>query len=257
MLSISPGSAQDQRKRANGSGHYLQEPDFAKLWAMGNDFSSIRAVFFDTSDTLYTNAELEAAYPQKLVELIAETHNVSIDEAKRLLRDATEKLKATEKHVTKVRAAAELGLSREEVHERAFCLVRPKDYLVEDPQLKATMSKLAARYKLGIISNLKQSHMIEVLSALGLPEEWFPLMVTEDVVTDIKPAPEPFLKAIALAECSPDECLYVGDSPTKDMQPAKEVGMKTVLVAEDPSGEGMKYADASVSNVKEVVNLLI
>jgi putative hydrolase of the HAD superfamily len=224
---------------------------------MNNDFSGIRAVFFDTSDTLYTNAAMEAAYPQKLAELIAETRNVSTDEAERLLKESTEKLKATEKHVTKVRAAAELGLSRKEVHERAFCLVRPTDYLVEDAQLKVTMSKLATHYKLGIISNLKRSHMIEVLSALGLPQEWFPLMVTEDIVTDIKPAPEPFLKAIALAECSPDECLYIGDSPTKDMRPAKEVGMKTVLVAENPSGEDMKYADTSISNVKEVVSLLV
>jgi HAD superfamily hydrolase (TIGR01549 family) len=224
---------------------------------MSYDFSGIRAIFFDTSDTLYKNAELEDAYPRKLTELIAKTHNVSIDDAKRLLRESTERLKATERHVTKVRAAAELGLSREEVHERAFCLVRPKDYLVEDAQLIGTMSKLVAHYKLGIISNLKQSHMIEVLNALGLPEEWFPLMVTEDVVTNIKPAPEPFLKAIELAECSPHECLYVGDSPTKDMQPAKGVGMKTLLVSEGPSGEDMKYADASVSNVKEIVDLLI
>ena len=224
---------------------------------MSNYFSDIIAIFFDTSDTLYTNAELEDAYPEKLADLIAETHDISIRDARRLLRESTEKLKATEKHVTKVRAAAELGLSREEVHERAFCLVRPKDYLVEDAQLVHAMSKLAAHYRLGIISNLKQSHMIEVLGALGLPEEWFPLMVTEDVVTDIKPAPEPFLKAIALAGCLPGECLYVGDSPTKDMRPAKGVGMKTVLVSKGPSSEDVRYADASVSNVKEVVDLLM
>jgi HAD superfamily hydrolase (TIGR01549 family) len=224
---------------------------------MVNDFSGIRAVFFDTSDTLYANAAMEAAYPQKLAELIAETHNVSTHEAENLLKESAEKLMAREKHVTKVRAAAELGLSRKEVHARAFCLVRPTDYLVEDAQLRVAMSKLAAHYKLGIISNLKRSHMIEVLIALGLPEKWFPLMVTEDIVTNIKPAPEPFLKAIALAECPPGECLYVGDSPTKDMWPAKEVGMKTVLVSENPSGEDMKYADASIGNVKEVVDLLM
>jgi HAD superfamily hydrolase (TIGR01549 family) len=223
---------------------------------MSKDFANIRAIFFDTSDTLYKSAEMEAAYPQKLVELIATTRNIPADKAKRLLNEATEKLKATEKHVTKVRAAAEFGFSRAEVHEKAFCMVRPKDYLSEDTELEAVISMLTQHYKLGIISNLKRSHMLEIFEALGLSPDTFPLMVTEDIVTSIKPDPEPFLKAIGLAKCTPKECLYVGDSPTKDMQPAKEVGMKTVLIADNPSEEDMKYADVSISNVKDIAGVV-
>lgn len=220
------------------------------------DFSGIRAIFFDTSDTLYKSAEMEAAYPQKLVELIASTHGLSKAEAEKQLDEVTEKLKASEKHVTKVRAAAEFGFSRKEVHDKAFCQVDPKEYLAKDPVLDAVMSKLAGHYKLGIISNLRHSHMLEVFDALGLSPEWFPLMVTEDMVNEIKPDHEPFLKAIELAGCKAVECLYIGDSPTKDMQPAKEVGMKTLLVAKAPSEEDMKFADGAIGDVKEVAELL-
>lgn len=219
-------------------------------------FTDIKAIFFDTSDTLYKSAEMEAAYPQKLVELMAATRHISTDEAKSLLREITEKLKATEKHVTKVRAAAEFGLSRAEVHEKAFCMVRPRDYLTEDKALNEVISQLARHYRLGIISNLKRSHMLEVFEALGLSPDWFSLMVTEDIVTDIKPHPEPFLKAIELAKCRPEECLYIGDSPTKDMRPAKEVGMKTVLIANTVSEDDEQYVDATINDIKDIVSLL-
>lgn len=224
---------------------------------MNQDFSGIKAIFFDTSDTLYKNEELEKAYPNKLIELIATTRNISKDEAKRLLSETTEKLKATEKHVTKVHAAAEFGFSRSEVHEQAFCKVAPSDYLTKDEELDAVISKLAQHYKLGIISNLRKSHMLEVFAALGLSPEWFPIFVTEDIVQEIKPAPEPFLKAIELAGCSADECIYIGDNPTKDTRPAKEVGMRTILVSKDPKPEDMQFADAAINNVKDVADLLL
>lgn len=184
------------------------------------------------------------------------SRNIPNPEAKQLLHETTEKLKATEKHVTKVRAAAELGFTRLEVHDKAFCMVNPHDYLTKDKALDAVMSKLAQNYKLGIISNLRQSHMLEVFDALGLSSQSFPLFITEDVVTEIKPDHEPFLKAIELSGYAADECLYVGDSPTKDMQPAKEVGMKTVLVAKHYSDEDVKYVDAVIGDVKDIAGLV-
>ncbi len=223
---------------------------------MSKDFTNIQAIFFDTSDTLYKNAELEAAYPQKAIELIAVTRGIPEDEAKQLLKATQEKLKGTVKHVTKVRAMAELGFSREDVHQ-AFCTVRPQDYLSEDAALGAVISQLAEHYQLGIISNLKRKHMLEIFKALGLAPELFPLLITEDIVTEIKPDPEPFLTAIKLAKCLPEQCLYIGDSPTKDMRPAREVGMKTVLVAADSGNdEDMQYVDARVDDVKDIVGLL-
>jgi HAD superfamily hydrolase (TIGR01549 family) len=222
---------------------------------MAEDFTDIKAIFFDTSDTLYKNEALEAAYPQKLVELIAATRDISNDAAKLLLKETSEQLKGQVKHVTKVRAMAELGFSRTQVH-KAFCRVRPQAYLREDATLRAILSELTQHYQLGIISNLKRSHMLEILQALGLSSNLFPLLVTEDIVTEIKPDPEPFLTAIRLAKCSPGECLYVGDSPTKDMRPAKQVGMKTVLIADSCTDEDMQYVDARISDVKDIAGLL-
>lgn len=222
---------------------------------ISGQFDSIKAVFFDTSDTLYSNADLEAAYPKQLVDLLVATRHISQTEAEALLKDTAQKLKGTVKHVTKVRTMAELGFSRAQVHE-AFCQVDPAEYLKPDQELDGVMARLVKLYKLGIISNLKRSHILEVLAALGLSVRWFPLLVTEDIVTEIKPDHEPFLKAIELSGYTAQECLYVGDSPTKDMQPAKEVGMQTVLIGDGIPDEQAKYIDTAVPNVKELVDLL-
>jgi HAD superfamily hydrolase (TIGR01549 family) len=223
---------------------------------MSNDaFSHIKAIFFDTSDTLYSSREMEEAYPQKLAELIAVSRKMSIDEATSLLSVTTKSLEGSVKHVTKVRAMAELGFTRSQVHE-AFCKVSPKDYLSSDVQLDAMMSKLAQRHKLGIISNLKRAHILEILEALGLSARWFSLFITEDIVKEIKPDPEPFLKAVELSGYEAHECLYIGDSPTKDMRPAKEVGMVTVLVAKAPTKEDELCADSVIGDVKDLASLL-
>ncbi|HEY5152624.1 MAG TPA: HAD family hydrolase [Candidatus Saccharimonadales bacterium] len=219
------------------------------------DLTNIKAIFFDTSDTLYSNESLEAAYPQKLVELLATARQISQDEAKALLKVTAKKLDGTVKHVTKVRTMAELGFSRAQAHE-AFCKVNPHEFLSPDKELNAIMLELSKKYKLGIISNLKRSHMLEVLDALGLSAELFPLLVTEDIVKEIKPDHEPFLKAIELSGYAANECLYVGDSPTKDMQPAKEVGMITVLVGNNIAEEQAQYIDAIIPDAKKVTDLL-
>jgi HAD superfamily hydrolase (TIGR01549 family) len=223
---------------------------------MSADFASIKAIFFDTSDTLYKNEELEKAYPARLVDMIAEAKSLDIDQAKQLLNDTTEKLKATGKHVTKIRAAKELGFSPEQVYELAFDKVVPSDFLTRDEALDAVIAGLAQRYSLGIISNLKRSHVTKVIDALGLTADSFKYLITLDIVQEIKPAAEPFLKAIELAGCDANECMYIGDSPTKDMHPAKEVGMKTVLIADNPTDEEMLHADAVISDVKDILDLL-
>jgi len=214
-----------------------------------------KALFFDVGDTLYVNEDMEKAYPRQLVELIARTRTIEIADAKQLLSDTTEALNASEKHVTKVRAMKELGFTRAEVHE-AFCKVDPKQFLSPDPALAELLRHLSTTYRLGVISNFKRAHLAQILQALGLEEAWFPLMVTEDIVQEIKPDPEPFLKAIELAAVPAGECVYVGDSPSKDMRPAKEVGMLTILVKKDPVEDDLKYADACISVISELKTLL-
>lgn len=219
------------------------------------NFESIKAIFFDSADTLYTQPEIENEHNRYLHLLIAEKHNIHPDEAKVKLKDITHQLKSIEKHVTKVRSMAEFGFTKDQVYE-AFAKVDHTSMLKEDPELRTMILTLSKKYKLGIISNYTKVLMSRILKGLGLSEGLFPLMVAADMVKDIKPAHEPFLKAVELSKANPDECLFIGDSPTKDMLPAKEVGMKTILIRQNPSEEDLKNADAYIANVKLLPSIL-
>jgi len=218
-------------------------------------FASVKAVFFDASDTLYTSEQMEKAYPYRAAALLARTRDISHEDAELLLKQTMESLKGKHKHVAKVHAMAEFGLSKDDVH-REYAKIRPHEFLEEDKELDAVMAKLAKKYALGIISNTYRNHLVEIIDALGVSQGWFKHLVTADTVKEIKPDPEPFLKAIELSGCAPEECLYVGDSPTKDIRPAKEAGMKTVLVRENPTEQDTVYADAVISSVKDIIALL-
>lgn len=220
------------------------------------EFTDIKAIFFDTAETLYTSPEMEAAYPEAVAKLVAKTRHISLEAAEALLKQTKNQLQqTTTEHITKVRTMAELGFSRAQVHE-AFCTVNPRDFLQPDPALNAVMAELKQHYRLGIISNFKAAHIAEILAALDLSVDWFPILVTEDVVTEIKPNPEPFLKATELASCQPQECLYIGDSLTKDIKPAKKVGMQTILVSRVVDEKQEPVADAIILDVKQVIKLL-
>jgi HAD superfamily hydrolase (TIGR01549 family) len=212
-------------------------------------FEPVNTIFFDVGNTLYISPDMEKEYPRQLLELIANTRGVDLAQAKEVFS------KIGKKYPNKVGAMEELGYTRAQVHE-AFCKVDPRKYLSRDPELVLMMGVLASNYALGIISNFKQSHLEEILDVLGLSKDLFRWFVTEDIVQEIKPAPEPFLKALEMSTVSAYQCLYVGDDPTKDMRPAKEIGMATVLVRRNPSEEDMKYADTSIEDVKQLTKLL-
>jgi putative hydrolase of the HAD superfamily len=53
-------------------------------------------------------------------------------------------------------------------------------------------------------------------------------MVTFDMVKVKKPAPDPFLTALGTIRARPDESIFIGDSPRRDIEPCKKLGIRTV-----------------------------
>ncbi len=145
-----------------------------------------------------------------------------------------------------------LGFTRAEVHQ-AFCLVNPEEFLQPDNELRKFLEALSKRYSLGIISNFKKSHALEILKALGLSPTIFTHYITEDILTNIKPDPEPFRRAVELSGECPANCVYVADSISKDLKPAKEVGIQTIWVNKKTLKEDQRqWVDGQVSCVIEL-----
>jgi FMN phosphatase YigB (HAD superfamily) len=210
----------------------------------------VKMIFFDLGNTLYRDDEMEREYVIRLHKLLADDRQIPLAEAENLFDTTRNRLKTRLQHATKVSAMEALGYTRKQVHD-AFCQVDPGVFLTRNPQLSQFLTRLSERFKLGIITNFRMSHVQSILDVLGVDIRVFDVVITEDTTAQIKPHKEPFTKAVELAGLTPQQCVYVADSLTKDLAPAKSIGMKTILV----SGKGAVTAASADAVIPDVLDL--
>ena len=124
------------------------------------------------------------------------------------------------------------------------------------PNTQETLGKLRERgYKLGVVSDGLRLKAWMRLNESGL-EDFFDAVVTFDDTGRKKPDSKPFLKATQELKVSPEECLFLGDWPEKDMKGAKAVGMLTCH-AKYGHQEDTKTpnADYEINNIQELLEI--
>jgi len=105
------------------------------------------------------------------------------------------------------------------------------------PETKEVLDRLHREgYHLGIISNF-DSRIDEVCRSLGIGR-YFRTVTISSLEGVAKPDPEIFKRAMKKAALSPQESIYIGDSPRHDIQGARAIGMRVFLV--DRSGRYAK-----------------
>jgi len=88
--------------------------------------------------------------------------------------------------------------------------------------------EVSARWKTGIISDAQWLFAEPEMSILGL-DQFFAVRVLSSRFGFKKPDPRLFRIATDQLGVSPEDCVYVGDNPCKDLSGAKRVGMKFLL----------------------------
>lgn len=87
----------------------------------------------------------------------------------------------------------------------------------------------------GIVTNKPKFLTDPLLKTLELDSRTS-CVVSGDTLSVAKPHPEPMLHACKLLNCSPHECIYIGDAQ-RDIQAGKNSGIKTVLAMYGYIGE--------------------
>ena len=80
--------------------------------------------------------------------------------------------------------------------------------------------------RMGIVTFVRKPRIQRRLDVWKL-KEYFSSVITPDDVTEVKPSPRPFLKAMEELHVQPEECFVVGDEPV-DMIGGKKAGAKTI-----------------------------
>jgi putative hydrolase of the HAD superfamily len=82
-------------------------------------------------------------------------------------------------------------------------------------------------YPMGVVTDAEKKDAVPRLLKCDILH-FFDCMVTFDMVNKKKPAPEPILAALDALDLIPDQVLFVGDSPRRDIEPCRNLGIRTV-----------------------------
>jgi putative hydrolase of the HAD superfamily len=97
------------------------------------------------------------------------------------------------------------------------------------PRVRETLVKLRSMgLVLGIVSDAPRMQAWLRLAEMSL-SEFFDFVVALEDTGRLKPSKLPFRQAIKRLGVKPEEILFVGDNPRKDIRGAKAMGMKTAL----------------------------
>ena len=119
------------------------------------------------------------------------------------------------------------------------------------PGAKELVSSLKQDKTLGIVSSSRPEHFDIIHRSTGIPE-MVDFILTGDKYHRSKPFPDPYLKALELAECAPDEALVVEDSP-RGLQAANAAGLPCIIIQSGLlDNEDFKGAAEIVSNIEEL-----
>ncbi|RWZ58588.1 HAD family hydrolase [Halobacillus fulvus] len=107
-------------------------------------------------------------------------------------------------------------------------LIHFKDSCVPFPGLIEVLEELKRRhFQIGMITNGKGQFQLDNIKALGI-DSYIEAILISDWEGIKKPDPLIFKRATKRLKVSPEECVFIGDHPEKDVEAAKKSGMRSV-----------------------------
>lgn len=204
--------------------------------------SQIRWVFFDIGSTLMDE---EKAYSHRIRDMIQGTPVTFEQFSEKRIQYAKEGYNADQK------AAVFFGLTKTPWHS--------EDEVPFDDCAQTLKTLCDKGYQLGIIANQMRGAKAR-LDAWGLGK-YFSVIATSAELGVSKPDREIFRQALAMAGCTPEVAVMIGDRLDNDIRPAKELGMWTIRMRQGITKYLSPSCDAevpayTVNNLSELLKRL-
>lgn len=153
----------------------------------------------------------------------------------------------------RVYRAAKIDRSRWDEADRIW----RKAYARESPKLlpaaRGILRNLAKRFTLGLVTSGSRDRVCIQLKNLEVAK-YFTVRVCAEDASPRKPHPAPLRMALRLAGLSPEDCVYIGDSP-QDIEMARRAGVRSIgIPGPFPTERGLRAArpDLLVDSLKDL-----
>jgi len=204
---------------------------------------TVAVVLFDFFGTLadYEPDRAALAYPRSHALLESWGQQMSHDEFVTMWHRCSSDLETTNAEslveVTMLQYAAAFGrscptpLGTEQIRQIAATFgAEWRDHVRPIPGAAALLKSLAARYRLGVVSNTNEPTMVPDLLSMYFPEVSFdPILLSVDHGFR-KPHRSIYESAVGHLGCEPGDILFVGDSYEADYVGPRSLGMKALLI---------------------------
>ncbi|MGD0533986.1 MAG: HAD-IA family hydrolase [Methanoregula sp.] len=186
--------------------------------------NGIRAVLFDMDNTLFDLVEAQVAACDCVVRHLGQSDG---DKLFSCFLNTSHGFESTEniRQYMQERRISTNGMYEEAC--RIYATEKPR-HITPYPGVTKTLRAIRKMgFATGIVTDAEKVDVIPRLGKCGL-SSFFDCMVTFDMVKVKKPAPDPFLTALGTIHARPDESIFIGDSPRRDIEPCKKLGIRTV-----------------------------
>jgi putative hydrolase of the HAD superfamily len=213
----------------------------------------IKLVLFDLDETLYDERSYVLSGFHVIAATLAKRHGLS---GEAVFQALVRSLDEDGRGKNFDRVLEQLGVEHENVPRlvRIYRNHKPDIRLFEDAERALTM--LRSRVRIGIITDGNRIMQKNKVQALHLRNYVHFIIYTDHKGLKEKPDSSSFKKALAMAKAAPEETVYFGDHPYKDIAGAKRLGLKTIRVNrgafKDIEIGGGGQADHLVSTLDEI-----
>ena len=219
---------------------------------------ALKAVLFDLDNTLVDFMEMKKRCSEAAIKAMVEA-GLGIPEKKatKLLFQmywevGIENQNIFEKFLKKVTGSVDYRVLASGI--AAYRRVKA-GYLTPYPHVRETLIKLKGMgLVLGIVSDAPKMQAWLRLAEMSLTE-FFDVVVALEDTGKLKPSKMPFRQAIKKLGLNPEEVLFVGDNPERDIKGAQSVGMKTALAKYGQVTKGKIKPDFVLKEVKDLIKI--
>jgi len=156
-----------------------------------------------------------------------------------------------------------LGASlHEHAKQAAIIAYTKKKYLLLKPRPKVVtmLSALRKKYKLAVVTDAPREKAWQRLILAGL-DHLFGVVVSYDDSGEKKPSKLPFMNALRVLNVLPQEALFVGDMPERDIVGAKRAGLATCFakygcIAYSPEENVADFTIEKFDEIKGIIEQL-
>jgi len=128
------------------------------------------------------------------------------------------------------------------------------------PETRAALERLAPHFRLAIVSNADDDHLMQALEETGLAGSGlFEFILSSESARSYKPRRAIFESTAARFDLSPADVLYVGDSPIADVLGAQTAGMPVAWVNRRAATrpDGVPQPTIEVENLSALADALL